>query len=42
MIRIKLFGIRLIFKVFFPPERRFKLLPAMVFGYIGRRKSHGL
>ena len=41
MIRIKLFGIRIIFKVFFPPERRFKLLPAMMFGYIGRRKNHG-
>jgi hypothetical protein len=39
MIRIKLFGIRLILKVFFPPERHVKWLPAVVFGYVGRNKT---
>ena len=41
MIRIKLFGFRLLFKVFFPKERRVKWLPAIMFGYVGKEKNNG-
>lgn len=37
-MRIKLFGIRLFLKVFFPPERRIKWLPAVLYGYVGKSK----
>jgi hypothetical protein len=32
-MRVKLFGLWWIFKVFFPAERRIKWLPAVMWGY---------
>jgi hypothetical protein len=32
---MKLFGVRYIFKIFFPRERKIKWLPAVRYGYVG-------
>lgn len=39
-MRLKLFGVRLIFKIFFPPERKIKCLPAIMYGY-SRNQTKG-
>jgi hypothetical protein len=35
-MRIKLFGRRFIFKIFFPPTRTIKWLPAIMWGWVGK------
>lgn len=33
---MKLFGRRIIFRIFFPESRRIKWLPAIMWGYVGK------
>jgi len=41
-MRVKLFNTNLIFKMFFPPTRHVKLLPAVLYGYSKNKEKNNV